>query len=331
MEKKNRFVSILMVVMAVVLTTSLLGCSSSSDDDSVTENKYLPNKFSVTIPKSLQKSDASSNIKGSERSLSGRNLQSGYASLTNDIETLMSVNGTAALFFVLADEVINQNKLQPVATSHGTVQMTVTQDLIDRVLAISGDPGMEEESKAYLGKQIPMDNFVYASTTVSPYNFTVSFSCAAMGNSDTITIYWSSDLKKVKYSSVSPNGFPDDGISYLDNEFSYDDDLKATSFVIYQKGLGSDPNDIVDSLLKLRMDGDNAAYVSDFLRDPPASMTKQTLVAYGDASGGMVKDTDGTFTFDVKGDASTSTAYATKFAAAETKLAEVPDLAAVTQ
>jgi hypothetical protein len=232
---------------------------------------------------------------------------------------------------VLADEIITQNGLKPQAASHGTVQITVTQDLIDRVVAISGDPSMKETAKAYLGKQVSMNDFIYAPTTESSYNFTVSFSCPAMGDSGPIVIYWSSDMKRVKYSSVSPDGFPEHGISYLDNEFTYDDDLKATAFVIYQVGLGSDPNDIIDCLLKLRADGDTGAYVSDYLRDPPASMTKQTLVGYADGSGGMVKDTEGTYTFDAKGEASTSTAYTTKFAAAETKLAEVPDLAAVKQ
>lgn len=332
MKKRNRLVSIFLLVMTAVLAISSLGCSSSGgDDDSdpVTENKYLPNKFSVTIPKSLQKSDASTNIKGAARGLSGRNLLSAYLSLTNDIDTVVYVNRSAAMFFVLADEIINQNGLKPQVASHGTVEITITQDLIDRVVAISGDPAIEAESKDYLGKQLPMDDFIYAPTTESPYNFTVSFSCSAMGDSGPIAIYWSSDRKKVKYSSVSPDGFPEDNISYLDNEFTYDDDLKATAFVIYQVGIGDDPNDVIDSLLKLRSDGDSAVYVSDYFRDPPEGMTQETLLGYADGSGGIVKDTDGTYTFDVTGAATTSTAYDAKFAAAEAKLEEVPDLEAV--
>lgn len=337
MEKKNRYVSTLLLILAVFFTTSFLGCSSSSDDDSVTENKYLPNKFSVTIPKSLQKSGASSNMKGAARGLSGRGAESAYATLASDFDLIISVNTTAAMLFVLSDAAINQNGLSPTASSHGTVQVTATQELIDRIKGIIGDIGIDEgedDPQDYLGQKVALDNFTYASTTETPYNFMVSFSWSMGGSTpDNLKIYWSSDLKKVKYSSISPQGIPEYSLGYLDNEFTYDADLQANAFVIYQKGgEGTAASDIYDALLKVRADGDSGAYVSDYTRDPREGSSQATLLGYGNSAGGIVQDPNGSkYVFDASGALSTSTAYDAKLASATAKLAEIPDLAGVPQ
>jgi hypothetical protein len=333
MEKKNRFVSIFTLIMAVVLTTASMGCSSSDKDDKDTkvENKYLPTTFSVAIPKSLQKATSSSDLKGSARSLTGRTLSTGYSIMTDDIDDAAYMLGWTAIYFVVSDEIISVNGFTPQAASHGTVQLTVTQDLIDRVAAITGDMNVSGvDMRDYLNKQVPFDNFTYATTTTSPYNFLLSFTFTPpSGEAQNVKIQWSSDLKKVRYGVIVPNGAPEDGYSYLDNEFTYDDDLRGVAFVIYQN---MNDGDTVDSLLKLRANDAGGAYVSDNLRDPPKSITNiQSLLAFANESGGILKDRDGTYTFDAKGAASTSTAYNGMLDEATAKLAEIPDLAAVTK
>jgi hypothetical protein len=233
---------------------------------------------------------------------------------------------------VVSDEIINKNGFKPQDASHGTVQLTVTQDLIDRISAITGDMEIVGvDMRAYVDKQVPFDNFTYATTTTSPYNLVVSFTFSPPDGSSAqnIKIQWSSDMKKVRYGVVVPNGDPADGTSYLDNEFTYDDDLQGVALVVYQIEKDSQgKDDIVDSLLKLRSDG-AGVYVRDYLRDPSEKVLSQDVTGYATDSGGILKDADGSWPFDSKGNASTSTAYNSKLDTAAAKLAAIPDLEAV--
>lgn len=314
-----------------VLTAIFAGCSSSSDDDDADEtpttNQVLPTELMVPMPDSLGNGDSPSSALRSVRAYDAGKAADYYNRINDDMMVIKSGAENMGMFSVLLDYMIYQNGFTPSPTPHTNVPVTLTEDLMDRIIEFYKKNNIkydEAEFKSYLGQTQTFDSVTYDTIADGDYDVSVSFTMAGW----TYAFAWSTDKAKVRYSSYGSNLTDSPDVAYLDNEYAYDDSLKGAAFLIYQENVDGTVYNIV---MKLRTDADSTkkgVYVGEafVLNGVPTDPT-----GYADDDGGALKEsTSGTqCAFDADGKLSDNSGgtspYTAKANAAAAQLAGIPD------
>jgi len=184
-----------MVLSAAGIALALLSCTSPTSGGGTTTT---PVKILMNIPKSVVSSSPSSNIvsKSVVGSVSASNgLGSGssmvYMQVTSSITMLKSMVMSVAVEAVMDDALISQNNLSPSSATHSGKSVKITQALYDAVKASIPDE-LVGTMPFNVGDTFPAPDFVYNTSSVSPYSFSLSLT----GNGMTETDYWTAQKAK---------------------------------------------------------------------------------------------------------------------------------------
>jgi hypothetical protein len=316
------------IALATALMASCSGLTGSSDTDtkgngttqvsngnsSTTTNKYLPSAISVAFPASL--------------SSSARDLTNdeAYAQLSQAVSIAKVPLVSAAMLLTFADEAICQNSLSP-STTTADETFTVTQALVARVAKIAGNAGLgsSQSADSYAGATLTLTNFNYGTVSDTTYAYGVKMTFEKQN----ISIYWSSDNTKLKYSVSSDDPVAIGNEDFLvENDLRYDSDAGTSCFAMFENPTDPDSLETPISVnIKIATDASSAnGGISIGYYDTASITPKAYLVAYADDSGSAITCDGDTFTFDSAGSPTSSATYASKLDSAASALSVVATL-----
>jgi hypothetical protein len=219
-------VSIRVLILGIALTGAFSACASSGDDNDYSGKDTIPNKLMVKVPESVIKGAAAS-----ARAVGDADYR--YGQMRDEIAIVISRALGAVVLGMEADELIAQNGLSPSPTTVYK-KITYTQDLVDAMVEAfrsMGLPNAEQEARlrAMVGEEHGYPPFVYNVSSDPAYDYSLTTTAEDGGSSS--TFYWSSGGNtKFAYWSNQVEQM----VSY-ECVFTYDNALKASSFLIYQK------------------------------------------------------------------------------------------------
>ncbi len=251
-----------------------------------------------------------------------------------------------AMFMALADATISDKGYTADGTTHTGVTLTLSQSLIDTIVSMVEDAGMEFEYPPTAGTAQSIPSFTYSKLTSGTYAYKVSMiiedvdtsSGSATYSYESTDIQWTSDLSayNLSYKSVdsssqltSVSAIETELASYTSYcEIVFDGDAQTMSSVYWFSGSGSS-----DDEFQILMDGSSGFAVG--LYEPLTLSYDPMYVAYADDNGCACDMYNGTgtttFAFDTDGADldSSSTAYSSytgAIATAKTTLASITRL-----
>lgn len=220
-------VSIQVLILGIALTGIFSACGSSGGDDNDYSGKdTIPNKLMVKVPESVIKGAAAS-----ARALGDADYR--YGQMRDEIAIVISRALGAVVLGMEADELIAQNGLSPSPTTVYK-KLTYTQGLVDAMVEAfksMGLPDAEQEARlrAMVGEEHGYPPFVYNVSSDPAYDY--SLTTSEEDGSSSSTFYWSAG-GNTKYAYWSNQ---EEQIVSYECVFTYDNALKASSFLIYQK------------------------------------------------------------------------------------------------
>jgi hypothetical protein len=326
-RKKDIPGSLVALILNLSLAIVLAACGGTSEDSGSgdgtgggdsgsTENSVLPTKYSVPLPASVQNTTSS-------RAVSARDENSDfvYSYISQYVSLAKAPLVEAAMLFSVADKVITDYSLSP---SDVAVDRTlkVTSALVKRMEAIAKGAGLVADLSEYADQSIALKSFKYAALSGdADYAYEVSF---AWETADTISIYWSADKTKVKFSVASTAIDEESSLAASENDLVYDASVPSSSFAVYQKDLEGEETYLHIKVLGDSASSNNAAYIGIF--DDNSDLS---LLIYADDLGGAAQIAGMNIAFDANGTTvSSGEAYTAKLANASSNLASVSSITA---
>lgn len=215
---------ILTAFLTVLMIVFLLACDSagagSSDNDTSNGLSNLPSKLVVNIPDTLQ---SSASAPGISRSIGGYQSYA-YAQVKMTVASIDMLMSSIMMNFVMIDAFLEN---ADISTSEQTGSFTISQAMIDLIIELMPFEDMDSTFESELNKMVGQTysaDFTYTESESSDYDY--KFIMPEDDSSSEMTVYWSSDKKRVK--NIYEYSY---GSSTNSMIFIYNDETKISSMV----------------------------------------------------------------------------------------------------